>query len=1302
LYLGGGGNSAIPWGDYGEGIAVDASGLAYVTGFTSSDTSVAPFPTTSSAYQTSLLSEGGNAFLTVVDPSQSGAASLIYSTYLGGTSGPTQGDIGVGVAVDNSGDAYITGQTDASGSTPFPTTPNAYQASLNTPYGNAFVTEISTTQSGAASLIYSTYLGGTGDSTYQVGDFGFGIALDSLGKVYVTGESSSTDFPLTSRAFETANPFQGIGFVTKLDLTQSGTQALLYSTFLGGTNGDAVAGITVDSNGNAVVTGNTFSIDFPTTSGALQSTRESAASDGFLTQLNSTGTGLLYSTYLGGSCAYGDVASGIALDSNKNPYITGSTCSTGFPTYPSGVYQTSLGGAQNAFVTKFAFNANPGITVATSPSPDSSGWNNSSVAVSFTCIPGGAPIQSCTSPTTVSTEGANQVISGTAEDTATNTATTSVTVNLDLTPPSLSITSPTNGASVSAPYVVVSGSVSDSLSGVGGVTCNGASAAVTGSAFSCTVQLNSASNSITVIATDLAGNSSTAAVNVSVGMSAPTSLQITPGPVTMLVGNNQSFAAIDQTGTRRPDAAWSVSNTAIATLATDGSGSLTGVAAGQVTLTATIGNVSAQTQVTVEAGSLTPGTVLWSASPVAGFTAQQVAQAVPTANGPSLYSLETDTTNDVLIRAFASDGGQMWQRSPFAGAVTNAGTATIIPDDNGGVLLNFVQWVSGYESTLANFDGPTGAQSWQYTSPGTFVGSPAVRPDGSIVGVESDSARDQTFLIALDGKTGQKLSSAPIPSSFTYQNGVGCGSTESAQDPVPSTSLGPIVDAEGNTYVLYLQSTETLDPSCEYANAFTDTFSGSVSLLKVAADSTSTIQLVQSYSATNVSAYGSGEYTETCTGTLPQIQGLIPDGQQGVLMAWSPSPFDYCAYSTPPPLNIVDSSPQGTNTYQLPATEQGYGQNYPMVLGEGGVAFVAESAPYSYVGATPSVVSFNVNSGQVLWSYTGSTNGQDSIIAATSDGGIAINDSQLGLIQLDTNGNSSQILASGTIGLPGSSWSGTWYTPSVSSLGISEVTLPFAMDSASVWPQPTGNPSQIGGPSCNCEVQSTLTQPDPPPLKCTICGLQSPGCASAAGSQSTYLLLVGDSGINTAHGNHNVGQLFDLAAQTQWNDLQAQGHHVVACRVSSVQQFNDALTMHGVIDGGVVYFGHAGDTRYADVSGLYSSLFLGELPGFYTNITARTVNLLQNTELGPDATITLNGCNTAEMTADGNPAIGRLIANQLQRTVLAYRQFMHFSNLDAAHDPTVNGNANPSGLPMYMNPDGKPPRPQPTTFYYQP
>jgi Glucodextranase, domain B/Bacterial Ig-like domain (group 2)/Beta-propeller repeat/PQQ-like domain len=1080
-FLGGGGNTTNSIGDQAFGIAADASGLAYVTGQTVSDASTAPFPTSSGAYQSSLANPNGNAFLTVLDTNRSGAASLAYSTYLGGDSSGF-GDFGMGVTTDGLGNAYLTGQATSGGPSPFPTTPNAYQTSQNSANGNVFLTEIATTQAGSQSLIYSTYLGG---SSTSIGDSGSGIALDSAGKVYIDGDTTSPDFPTTPGAFQTTNSAGGRAFTAKFDLTKAGVQSLVYSTYLGGTNGsegEVANGVAVDANGNAFVSGSTSSTDFPVSADAFQSSVMNDMWNVYLTQMNPTGTGILYSTYLGGSCSagFGDLGFGVVVDSLGNPYVDGSTCSTDFPTFPSSAYQTLLGGTYNGFVAKFALNPNPGITAALSPSPNYNGWNNSAVTVSFTCIPGGAPISNCSSPVTVSTQGASQVVSGTAIDTSANTATTSVTVNLDLTPPAVSITSPANGATVSAPYVVVSGSVTDALSGVGGVLCNGAPATVTSTSFSCTVILNSVSNSITVTGTDLAGNSTTSTITVSVSMAAPTSLQITPGPVTMLVGNTQSFAAIDQTGSRRPDAAWSVSNTAIATLATDGSGTLTGVAAGQVTLTATVGSISAQTQVTVLAAStLAPGTILWSATPIAGFTTQQIVQAVPTVNGPGLYSLETDSNANVLIRAFTSAGGQMWQQTPFSG--TENLESAIIGDNNGGVLLNVLQETTSFPSILVDFNASTGTPMWQYTSPSRFGGAPAVRPDGTIVVIEFDPSGSGSSLITINGTTGEKLSSVQIPSSVGYPNNdVVCGSPSSLQGPVPSTTLGPIIDAAGNMYVLYWQYTESIDASCQIAEDGTTTVSGAISLLEVNPVGSISTQVLQAYSSSAVESGDSGSFTLTCSGVSPTLAGLIPDGQQGVLASWAAGGgTGACVPSTVPPFNIVDVSAQGMNAYQIPMTEYSI-NGYPMVLGQAGVAFVVNGHlnPFG-LGTTPSVVSFNVSSGQVLWSYSGSAGGQLSLIEATSDGGASIDDSQRGVLQLDSHGNASQPVTSleGSVPFSLFSWAGISGSGLADMIwnpdGANGITSTLA---TSLWPEGSGD-DQHQNAAPRCQVITCVLTP---------------------------------------------------------------------------------------------------------------------------------------------------------------------------------------------------------------------------------
>jgi hypothetical protein len=315
--------------DYEEGlgIAVDSSGNAFVSGYTDS----ADFPVTAGAFQTR---HGGNfdAFVTKLN---STGSALLYSTYLGGTSYEEVGAI----AVDSSGNAYITGLTE---SNDFPTTEGAFQTKFvgtATNLFHAFVTKLNSTGS---ALLYSTYLGGT---SY---DGGAGIAVDSSNNAYVTGTTVSNDFPTTKNAFQTTFAGGGDVFVSKLNTTGS---ALLYSTYLGGNDIDAGVGIAVDLSGNAYVTGQTYSSDFPVTAGAFQTTfaGEKDVRDAFVTKMNSSGSALLYSSYLGGSGD--DVGDGITLDSSGNAYVTGDTQSTDFPV-TAGAFQTTNGGVEDAFVTK--------------------------------------------------------------------------------------------------------------------------------------------------------------------------------------------------------------------------------------------------------------------------------------------------------------------------------------------------------------------------------------------------------------------------------------------------------------------------------------------------------------------------------------------------------------------------------------------------------------------------------------------------------------------------------------------------------------------------------------------------------------------------------------------------------------------------------------------------------------------------------------------------------------------------------------------------------------------------------------
>ena len=311
--------------DNGRAIAVDSSGCAYVAGSTESTN----FPMVN-AYQDTLA---GSKDVFVTKLSASGA-SLVYSTYLGGT----EYDTGQAIAVDSSGRAYVTGHTYSSN---FPTL-NAYQGTKSDGISNyeAFVAMLNAS---GTSLGYSTYLGGIGNDGAEA------IAVDSSGCAYITGRTAASDFPVVN-AYQGTKPgysWNWAVFVSKLSAT--GT-SLLYSTYLAGTEDDYGEAIAVDSSGCAYVTGRTFSSDdFPVVN-AYQDTC-GGYNDAFVTKLSATGTSLVFSTYLGGAAH--EYSRGIAVDSSGCAYVTGFTYSTDFPL--ANAYQNTYGGGEkDAFVTKLS------------------------------------------------------------------------------------------------------------------------------------------------------------------------------------------------------------------------------------------------------------------------------------------------------------------------------------------------------------------------------------------------------------------------------------------------------------------------------------------------------------------------------------------------------------------------------------------------------------------------------------------------------------------------------------------------------------------------------------------------------------------------------------------------------------------------------------------------------------------------------------------------------------------------------------------------------------------------------------
>ena len=305
--------------DQAQSVAVDGTGSAYLAGFTGSE----DFPTVN-PYQ----AERGSNQTAFISKLNSTGSALVYSTYLGGSDSTAA----FGIAVDAAGRAIVTGQTTSSD---FPTV-NAVQPV----YGgivDAFVTKFS---SDGSALVYSTFLGGTG------GDAGYGVAVDGAGSAFVAGVSNSSDFP-------TQNPIRipppdslPDAFISKLDSAGS----LIYSTYLGGSGGDAAFGIGVDPSGSAYATGQTSSVDFPTTPGVIGRNFSGGVLDGFVAKLNPAGAALVYGTYIGGSDL--DETTGIAVNSSGEAWVTGVTRSTNFPL--ANPLRPTSAGLPDAFVTKLS------------------------------------------------------------------------------------------------------------------------------------------------------------------------------------------------------------------------------------------------------------------------------------------------------------------------------------------------------------------------------------------------------------------------------------------------------------------------------------------------------------------------------------------------------------------------------------------------------------------------------------------------------------------------------------------------------------------------------------------------------------------------------------------------------------------------------------------------------------------------------------------------------------------------------------------------------------------------------------
>jgi hypothetical protein len=460
----------------------------------------------------------------------------------------------------------------------------------------------------------------------------------------------------------------------------------------------------------------------------------------------------------------------------------------------------------------------PQISAVLSPPPDGLGWNNSSVTVTFACTGADAPVSFCTSPRTIAFSGAGIRVTGQATDQNGVTATLVVILNVDLSGPAMNVYSP-KATAVFPPgtaTVALKGSAVDALSGAGSVICAGIPAALAGQNFTCQVAVHDGMNSIAVVATDLAGRTTTKNVPVLVADIAPASLEVSPASLTLPAGSSQPLAVFDDRGRPIIGGTWSTSNAdSAAVLVEDGVSILYALAPGTATLTVTLGALSAQTVVTVIAADMTPpgGTTLWAltatpATPGVTPGGREVVRATPVAVPenpsvlqPSLFFVERgpyfqdhDTTfQPTVIRAVTAEGREAWRYTLPADTIFGGYSPVrqVVPDDRGGLLVLVSSsrpvCCHAMNETIRRLDGITGEVTWEYGHRETFgrFSEIALHPDGTIFVVEKLSNANSTELVAIDGSTGRPISWWDLTSRHTTY-------------PNQATATSPLVQDDGS------------------------------------------------------------------------------------------------------------------------------------------------------------------------------------------------------------------------------------------------------------------------------------------------------------------------------------------------------------------------------------------------------------------------------------------------------------------------------------------------------------------------
>ena len=448
----------------------------------------------------------------------------------------------------------------------------------------------------------------------------------------------------------------------------------------------------------------------------------------------------------------------------------------------------------------------PSITFSTSP-PLRSGWMTTPVTVSFQCADN-VGIALCPGPVTVTNDGYAQRISGMAIDLAGNQTTASVVVNLDLNPPSLSITEPADRSAIEAAMVEITGQAFDLASGLADGRCNGSPAAIVDGLVRCTVPLHPGRNEIVLHAIDAAGHNSSAAISVT-RIGASSSLLLTPAGRSMVITEQATLSLRDEFGVVVDHALWTGSDDEVVTLSESDPPVLTAVGSGSVTITAEKNGVTATAAIEVSE-ALFAGATRWVLPSLPGLTSESpVFTHRVDASVPQMFTVETERWGEATLRAVTAEGEVLWQQ--------HSPGIPLMGDAFGGVVVGVPDDIGDMRAYLRLGGGST--SPWRYESSGA-LGRPAQAPVGTIYAIESlragVSIDGQTIwdkhALVIDGSNGRVISRALFRREVDEFVSARDGAViEDVLPPIVCRSLyydyapetvGPVVGMDGRGYFL--------------------------------------------------------------------------------------------------------------------------------------------------------------------------------------------------------------------------------------------------------------------------------------------------------------------------------------------------------------------------------------------------------------------------------------------------------------------------------------------------------------------